>query len=182
MKKAWSRIVLAVCLVAAAGCAPIPGDGTGLDGRWTGSLATLFTVFDVKLPVAVAPEAVLLFDGGTLTLTLQPDMPILGWLLRVVVDGAYATDGDDSLQKMTLSLGKTSIRLLFFKIPVADLGLTTECIYTIKSRDTLYILPAYDKLPEAVRDLLEASPASIPWEGVTVGGITCTPLKLSRET
>jgi predicted small secreted protein len=177
----WLLAVLVVCAALVAGCANTPGDGTGLEGKWTGSLAVLFTIFDIDLPVKVAPEAKLLFDDGALTITLQPGIPVIGWLFRVVIDGSYTDDTSGSLDKMTLSLGKASAKFLFFTFPLKDLGVATQCIYTIKAQNTLYILPAYDKIPEAARLLLEASPQSIPWDGITIDGVTYTPLKLSRD-
>jgi hypothetical protein len=171
-----------LCVLFAAGCSNIPGDGTGLEGKWTGSLAELFAVTNTKLPVAVSPNADLVFDNGVLTVTLQPDIPVVGWLFRVVVDGTYTKDNSGSIEKVTLSLTKASVKFLFFTFPLKDLSVNTLCIYTIKDLNTLYIYPAYDKLPDALRAAFEANPGAIPWGGVSVGGVTYGALKLDRVT
>lgn len=178
---AWMLAGLTMCMLFAAGCSS-PGDGTGLEGRWTGSLAELFTATNFKLPIPVLPDARIVFDGGALTITLRPDIPVVNWFISVVADGTYSTDSSSGLDKVTLSLSKASAKFLFFKFPLKDLAVSTQCIYTIKGLDRLYMYPGYDKLPDAVRTAIEANPSAIPWEaGITVGGTTYSALKLERD-
>ena len=180
--RTWMLAGVMMCVLFAAGCGNIPGDGTGLEGKWNGSLATLFAATNTKLPIPVSLDAELVFDNGALTVTLKPDIPVIGWLFSVVADGAYTTDSTTSLDKMTLSLGKASLKFLFFKFPLKDLAVSSQCIYTIKALNTLYIYPGYDKLPDALRTAFEADPGAIPWEGVTVGDVTYGALRLDRIT
>ena len=167
-KKGWILAGLTVCLVLVAGCAGAPGDGTGLEGVWAGTLQTLFDLAGVKLPIPVAPEAKVTFDDGTLTIATNPDIPVIGWMFKLVVDGTYTKDNSTSLSKMTMVLGKASVKLLFIKIPVADLKLTTQAIYTIVNKNTLYFIPGWDKAPEALRTFFEGSPGNVPWEGGSI--------------
>jgi len=83
---------------------------------------------------------------------------------------------------MSLSLNETFLKFLFFKIPLKDMALTSQCIYKIEALNTLYIFPAFDKLPAAVQTLCESSPESIPWTGINVAGVTYSALTLARET
>ena len=170
------------CAVLATGCSKIPGDGTGLEGKWTGSLTELLTATGAKLPIAVKPEAVFVFDNGALTITLQPDNAFLALLASLVVDGSYTKDSSTSLDKMTLSLGEASVKILFFKIPVKNLALNTQCIYKIASLNTLYIFPGYDLFPAALQTQLEAHPELVPWQGGTLDGKVYTPLTLQRSS
>ena len=181
MRKTWMLAGLMTCAALVTGCGSTPpGDGTTLEGVWTGSLDALLAATGVKLPIAVKPEADFLFDGGALTITLKPDSSLLGWLLSVVVDGSYTKDNSTSLDKTTLFLGEASVKVLFFKIPLKDLAVTSQCIYKIEALNTLYIFPGYDLLPEALRSQLEMHPEVVPWHGGTLDGKVYTPLTLLR--
>jgi hypothetical protein len=179
--KTWLLAGMVACVLVVAGCGKTPGDGTGLDGKWTGSIEPLLTATSTKLPVAVDPSATMVFDGGALTITLKPDIPVVGWIFKVVAEGTYTEDNSTSLDKMTLSLSKVSLKFLFFKIPLKDLTVKSQAIYKIKDLNTLYILPGYDKLSDTMRAAFEAAPDAIPWDlSVTVDGKTYSALKLNR--
>ncbi len=181
--RAWVVAGVMMSALFVAGCGEVPGDGTGLEGKWNGSLEALFTAANVKLPIPVSPDADIVFDGGTLTVTLKPDIPVVNWFVSVVADGSYTADTSTNLDKLTLSLSEVSAKVLWFKIPLKSLSLTAQCIYTIKALNTLYIVPGYDKLPALAQAALEADPSVIPWEtGVTVGGVTYSALKMERDT
>jgi hypothetical protein len=180
--KVWVAAGVVLCVLSAAGCGNIPGNGTGLEGEWAGSLALLFTAANIDLPIPVSPVAQLVFDNGAVTVTLKPDIPVISWVFGVVVDGTSTTDSSTSLDKMSLLLGEASVKFLWFKFPLKDLALATQCIYTIRDLNALYIYPGYDKLPDTVRAAFEAAPQDIPWTGVTFNGVAYGALKLDRVT
>ena len=174
-----SGIVLSVLLV---GCGDGVVTGTGLEGTWTGGLQSLLDLVELELPVAVVPASQLVLIDGKATITLTPENWFLRLLVKGVVEGSYVPDNSTALDKMHLSLDTAYLKILFFTVPIAIPLVETECIYKVEGDRTLYLFPGYDQLPENVRALLEASPASIPWEGITVEGVTYKPLTFTRVT
>jgi hypothetical protein len=167
MKKKRMLIMagVAVCLtVVAAYAATSEG---GLVGEWETSTAELLTLLNTGVPVFLAPEVrVTVNDDNTLQALVIP--PLVGWAIKGVVDGTYTKDDSGSVNKMTVTAGMASVRVLFITLPIQDLASSvppTTVVYKIQAQDTLYVLPT---TPELLA-VYEAKPTEIPWQGSADG-------------
>ncbi len=181
---------LATCMLFLAGCPAnndIPGDGTGLEGEWTGSLDALIAAANLNLPIAISPDAQVIFgDDGKITISVHPDIPIVGGLATVTVTGTFVKDLTTAIPKVNLTLNNASANVIGIDFNIQSFSVSTQCIYTIQNQNKLYMYPGFNLLPAALRAQFEAAPGTIPWQGthVTVNGVdTAVPsLQLDRVT
>lgn len=179
MKHVLLAVAVPLFFIGLAGCEPIPGDGTGVEGKWQGNVKQLLELAG-PLPLPVDSNATLLFNSGALTVSFDANIPVISCLSRLLVHGTYKDQNQARLKKLDLNLNKIETRILFITIPVKDVTLSTLAIYTIKDKDVLYLLPEWQKVPQEIRDYFEENPELIPWEGAQYGGYEVRPIKLYR--
>lgn len=179
MKSISLMAMVSLLFIGLSGCERIPGDGTGVEGKWQGNVKQLLEQAG-ELPVSVDADATLLFDAGALTVSFKANIPVISCISRLLVHGTYEDQNQTRLKKLDLDLNKIETKVLFITIPVKDIALSTLAIYTIKDNDVLYLLPEWQKLPQEIRDYFEENPELIPWEGAQYGGHEIRPIKLYR--
>jgi len=170
MKKVMTGVVSVLTISLLAGCPPVPGTTSPIDGKWKADnlLALLGDALN-NLPIPISPSAQLVIKNGDFDLKLKTGIPIIGWFVSARISGMCGFENKGVLNIVAFTPESVKLRVFFLSFPVSGVNIGAgKFLYKVEN-NTLKLIPfpeeQYNNLPADVRARLESGVTPIPWNG-----------------
>jgi len=187
MKKLMTGAVSALVICLLAGCPPVPGTPSPIDGTWKADNLLSFLGDALgNLPIPISLSAKLVIKNGEFNLKLKTGIPIIGWFVSARIEGTAGFENKGVLNIVAFQPESIKLRVFFLSFPMSGMEQmgAGKFLYRVDG-NVLKLIPfpedQYNNLPEDVRSRLESGAIPVPWNGESTPEVTFELLVISLE-